>query len=153
MTAAERNYSMPAKEALAVVHGLHRYEVYIRGQQLILECDHAALVACFTKGESHDRMMNRWLIIIQSFMPFQMRHVDGVMNVADILTRNPAMDPDWGGMSKEEQELIDLIYANDDEEEQLKEGSLTEGERKELGSHMQVRRMARLEASMAVSRE
>jgi hypothetical protein len=94
MTAAELKYSMPAKEALAVVFGLQRFEVTIKGQPLKLECDHAALVACFKRGDSHDRMMSRWLIIIQSFMPMDMEYVEGVSNVADIMTRNPALNPE-----------------------------------------------------------
>ncbi len=60
---------------LACVFGLKKYTFHIRSQALGVQLDHLALVKIFIRGGADDPKVQRWLILMQSFMPGIMEHV------------------------------------------------------------------------------
>ena len=104
---------MPHKEMLACVFGLKKFVSHIRGQALKVQLDHLALVKSFIRGGADDPKVQRWLIIMQSFMPGIVEHVSSKDNPADILTRNPYINElEWMTMDEEEKAMFEDYYVN-----------------------------------------
>ena len=113
MSEVERSYSMPHKEMLACVFGLKKFVSHIKGQALKVQLDHLALVKSFIRGGADDPKVQRWLIILQSFMPGIVEHVSSKDNPADILTRNPYINElEWQIMDEEEKHMFEDLYVN-----------------------------------------
>jgi hypothetical protein len=111
MSDVEKSYSMPHKEMLACVFGLKRFVSHIRGQALKVQLDHLALVKSFIRAD--DPKVQRWLIIMRSFMPRIVEHVSSKDNPADILTRNPYINElEWMTMDEEEKAMFEDYYVN-----------------------------------------
>jgi hypothetical protein len=51
----------------------------------------------------------RWLII---YMPSRIKHVRGTENIADPMSRNPAVNADWDKFDDEEKGIFDEKYIN-----------------------------------------
>ena len=112
MNPAERAYSMPHKEVLASVFGLRRFDKTIRGNPLEVEVDHIAVVKSWLKAHAEDEKIKRWLIVLQGYMPCLVRHVRGTDNIADPMSRNPAINADWDKLDDEEKRIFDERYVN-----------------------------------------
>ena len=107
MDERERRLGMPQKEAMALVYGLLRFERWIKGQALDIECDHSALVDCFTRGATKDAMLARMLLVVQSIGPENFLHVNGVDIIADLFSRNPLFSRESQEFHKYEREFFD----------------------------------------------
>ncbi len=112
MTMPERNYSMPHKEILANSYGLKKFDRIIRGQEILMELDHLALVKSYLSGKATDEKVRRWLVILQTYMPLQMQHIKSADNVADLLSRNPRINCEWDLLDEEEKALFETHYVN-----------------------------------------
>jgi hypothetical protein len=103
---------MPHKEILASTYGLKKFDRIIRGQEVLMELDHLALVKSFLSGKATDEKVRRWLVILQTYMPLQMEHIRSADNVADLLSRNPKINTEWELLDEEEKVLFETHYVN-----------------------------------------
>ena len=82
----EKNYSTIEREALAIVWGVHKFEMYLLGVQFFLETDHHPLQYLHQAKFQNGRIM-RWSLILQPYR-FTVRAIKGSENVgADFLSR------------------------------------------------------------------
>ena len=82
----ERNYSTIEREALAIVWGVQKYEMYLLGAHFYLETDHHPLQYLHQTKFQNGRLM-RWSLILQPYR-FTVRAIKGSDNVgADFLSR------------------------------------------------------------------
>ena len=113
MSDVEKMYSMPHKEMLGCVFGLKKFGSHIKGQALKVQLDHMALVKSFIRGGADDPKVQRWLIVMQAFMPGIVEHISSKDNPADILTRNPFINElEWQTMDDEEKTIFEDYYSN-----------------------------------------
>jgi reverse transcriptase-like protein len=87
---AERNYSTPDKELLAIVQTLKKYRHYLQGTKypVIVKSDHQNLKT-FTTTKTLNARQARWAEELSSY-DFVIEHVKGKENVvADALSRRP----------------------------------------------------------------
>ena len=83
---AEKNYSTPAKECLAVVWALHTLRPYLQGEKFTVHSDQASLRWLLTITEPSGRLM-RWRLRL-SEIDFQILYKKGKLNTqADALSR------------------------------------------------------------------
>lgn len=89
---SELNYSVIEKEALAIVFSVTKLSQYLLGVKFELSTDHKPLLAIFGEHKGLPVMasarMQRWAFILSGFN-FHIRHVKGIFNIADGLTRMP----------------------------------------------------------------
>ena len=96
-TAAERNYSVVEKEALACVWACERFRHYLWGRRFKLRTDHQALCTIFgPKGSNRvGRRVARWEARLLEFS-FDVEYVRSQKNVvADGLSRLPVAETWW----------------------------------------------------------
>ncbi|XP_043198714.1 uncharacterized protein K02A2.6-like [Amphibalanus amphitrite] len=96
-TAAERNYSVVEKEALACVWATEKFRHYLWGRRFTLRTDHQALCTIFgPKGSNRvGRRVARWEARLLEFA-FDVEYVRSEHNgVADGLSRLPVTDTWW----------------------------------------------------------
>ena len=96
-TAAERNYSVVEKEALACVWACERFRHYLWGRRFKLRTDHQALCTIFgPKGSNRvGRRVARWEARLLEFS-FDVEYVRSQKNVvADGLSRLPVVETWW----------------------------------------------------------
>jgi hypothetical protein len=72
---AERKYTVTERECLAVLCGLREFEPYLRGREVTIYTDHAALKWILTRKHPPGRLV-RWLAFMQSFN-FTIQHRPG----------------------------------------------------------------------------
>jgi hypothetical protein len=106
---AQRNYSTPDKEALALVLAVRAFRIYMSGH-VIVYTDHQPLVFMNRMATSNQRLL-RWTLEMQSY-DLEIKHISGKKNVlADYLSRPCILDentavrfccrlPDGGESSK-----------------------------------------------------
>ena len=83
---SECNYFTTEKEMLALVWGLHKLEIYLRGAEIIVRTDHEALTFLKTCKFNNARL-RRWNLAIQDFN-IKPEYLPGRKNgVADYLSR------------------------------------------------------------------
>lgn len=92
LSQSERNYSVIQKEALAIIFSVTKLRQYLLGVHFILECDHKPLLAIFGENKGLPVLaaarMQRWAFILSGFN-YCMKHVKGIDNTADHLSRLP----------------------------------------------------------------
>src|SRR5271163_502485 len=87
---AERNYSVTDKEAMAVVHSLKQFRVYLLGSKTTIFTDHQALKQVLTDPQPTGRR-TRWIATLLEY-DFDIRHRPGNKNLlADSLSRDPSL--------------------------------------------------------------
>ena len=85
----EQSYSTIEIELLAIMAGLHAFQVYVGTGPVTVYCDHNPLVWLKSARLTNSRLL-RWALCL-SEMHLQIRHIKGTDNViADWLSRNPA---------------------------------------------------------------
>ena len=88
LTKTEQSYSQIEKEAHAVLWGCKRFHLYLYGTSFTVLTDHKPLEILYThKGKPSARIL-KWAIELQSY-DFTIKHIKGLDNPADILSRQP----------------------------------------------------------------
>jgi transposase InsO family protein len=84
--AAERNYSTPQKELLAIMVSLQKFREYVGLVRFKLYTDHRAHTFLLSKRDNHD-MIGRWWLVIMQF-DMEIIHCPGIKNtLPDSLSR------------------------------------------------------------------
>ncbi|GFV98006.1 retrovirus-related Pol polyprotein from transposon 17.6 [Trichonephila clavipes] len=84
---AERNYTVTARECLAVMWALNKFKTYFGSLPVKVITDHAALTK-LTNGKNLSSQMIRWALKFPEFN-IEWEHQPGVQNVvAEVLSRN-----------------------------------------------------------------
>src|SRR5271163_797515 len=87
---AERNYSVTDKEAMAVVHSLKQFRVYLLGSKTTIFTDHQALKQVLTDPQPTGRR-TRWIATLLEY-EFDIKHQPGSKNLlADSSSRDPSL--------------------------------------------------------------
>ena len=87
---AELNYHPGETGLLAVVHALKIWRCYLEGNpDVVVATDHNPLVWLQTQSNLSPKQV-RWMAYLQRF-PFKWRYIPGRTNVADPLSRSPAL--------------------------------------------------------------
>jgi predicted aspartyl protease len=87
LNSAERNYSTPERECLAIVHVYKEWRCYLEGVQSYCHTDHKPLTVLNTQPHL-SRRQARWLEFLASFGP-RVEYIPGRYNPADVLSRPP----------------------------------------------------------------
>ncbi|XP_037047663.1 uncharacterized protein LOC119082294 [Bradysia coprophila] len=95
---AEKNYSTPDREALAIYFGVKRFAHYLIGRRFSLKTDHKPLLSIFGAKKGISPLaagrLQRWALYLANFT-FDIEHIKGKDNaIADFLSRFPIDDPD-----------------------------------------------------------
>ena len=86
LKAAERNYTVTEKEALAIYWALKKLEVYLYGREFRLMTDHRPLLH-LQSAEKLNPRLKRWALYLNLFR-FRAEHIAGADNeMADLLSR------------------------------------------------------------------
>lgn len=92
LSPSELNYSVIEKEALAIIYSVIKLRQYLMGIHFELHTDHKPLLAIFGEHRGLPVMasarMQRWAFILSGF-DYHVKHIKGVANHADSLTRMP----------------------------------------------------------------
>ena len=88
---AEYNYTTGEQEFLALIHALKEWRCYCEGaKEVVLVTDHMPLV--YLKTQSNlSRRQARWVEFLSRFN-WRVEYRPGVSNIADPISRNPALD-------------------------------------------------------------
>lgn len=114
LDAAEKNYSIVDKEALACVFGVKKFSDYLYGRKFILRTDHKCLTTLFGENKGIPimaaRRVHRWAIYLAAF-DYTIEHIKGKSNyIADMLSRFPlkniAPTPEEDGSSSYLNQLV-----------------------------------------------
>ena len=83
---AERNYSIIEKECLAVIWGMAKFDVYLRGREFALQTDHSPL-KFLDRVKVDSPRLARWALKLQGYK-YSVEAIPGKQNVAaDFLSR------------------------------------------------------------------
>jgi hypothetical protein len=93
LTTAEKNYSNPDRETLAVVYGVQNFRSYLWGTKFTIYTDNSAIAAINKQENSTNKRAIRWYIVLSEY-DFDMQHRSATqMRHADALTL-PALRPE-----------------------------------------------------------
>ena len=84
LTPAERNYSSPERECLAIVHSVNLFKPYLLGTNFTVVTDCKAMLTLKENANLKLRLM-KWHLALQQFA-FGIKHVKGEENLGDILS-------------------------------------------------------------------
>ena len=101
LTDVEKKYSQTEKEALAVVWGCERFNIYLAGKEFVLVTDHKPLECIYSAKSKPPARIERWLLRLQPYR-FKVEYKPGKYNPADVLSRAP-LDEQSGKDNKAEE--------------------------------------------------
>ena len=84
-TPAERNYSSPERECLAIAHSMNLLKPYLLGTYFTVMTDNKALLTLKENANFKSRLL-RWHLALQQFS-CGIKHVKGQEKLGDILSR------------------------------------------------------------------
>jgi hypothetical protein len=88
LSSVEQKYSQVEREALAVVWACERLKFYLIGKQFKLNCDNAAVELIFGNPKSKVcARIERWSLRLIPYK-FKIKHVPGITNIADYISRH-----------------------------------------------------------------
>ena len=96
----ERRYSQTEKEALAIVWGCERFELYLYGKDFEVISDHKPLQMMFAPTSKPPARVERWALRLQPYK-FTVVHVPGKEMPADVLSRLPMKLKEMGNLGEE----------------------------------------------------
>ena len=86
----EQNYSVIEREALAIVWGISKFDLYLFGRPFTIQTDHKPL-AYINKAKCINKRVMRWAILLQEYK-FNIEAVPGKINHGpDFLSRVQAL--------------------------------------------------------------
>ena len=92
LSVIEQKYSVPEKEALAILHCLQRMRTLVLGRTVYIHTDHCPICGMLQKPVNN-RRIERVANLIQEYQIAEMKHIGGKANcLADYLSR-PSEDP------------------------------------------------------------
>ena len=92
MSEVERRYSQIEKECLAIVYGCEKFHIYLYGRSFEIDSDAKALEYIFNNTNRKIPMrIERWTWRLLTY-DFKIRHVPGIRNPVDYLSRHPVED-------------------------------------------------------------
>lgn len=117
LSKAEKNYSTPDREALAIYFGVKKFAHFLIGRSFILKTDHKPLLGIFGSKKGIPPLaagrLQRWAMYLSNFT-FEIEHIKGTDNiVADFLSRFP-VDSEDNESNDEEVSYLNFL-ANDEE--------------------------------------
>ncbi|GJP52534.1 hypothetical protein CLOM_g11636 [Closterium sp. NIES-68] len=83
---AEKNYTVPDKEMLAIVHAFKTWRCYLTGADVTVRTDHKSLQYLRAQPNLNPRQI-RWLDYLESNFHYTITYKRGANNIADALTR------------------------------------------------------------------
>lgn len=100
LTAAEKNYSVLDREALAIYYAVKKFLYYLLGRKFILVTDHQPLKTIFGQKRGIPPMaagrLQRWNVFLSNF-DFEVEYIKGTSNlIADCLSRLPMSEAKIG---------------------------------------------------------
>lgn len=107
--AAEMNYSVIDREALAIMYGVNKFFLYLAGNQFTVRTDHKPLLSLFHPQKGIPTIaasrMQRWAHFLSGFN-YNIEHVGSQQNIADFPSRFPTES--WK-LWKEEDSYLNFI--------------------------------------------
>ena len=82
----EKRYSQTEKEALGIVWGCERFNMYLYGVEFTLLTDHKPLEVIYSSKSKPSARIERWVLRLQSYK-FNVQYIPGNHNIADPLSR------------------------------------------------------------------
>lgn len=90
--AAEANYSVIDREALAIMYGLNKFFFYLAGNKFVIRTDHKPLLSLLHPQKGIPTIaasrMQRWAHFLSGFS-YSIEHVGSQQNIADFASRFP----------------------------------------------------------------
>lgn len=113
LNAAERNYAVIDREALAIFFGVRKFMHYLLGRKFILQTDHRPLLSIFGTKKGIPAMaasrLQRWSVYLSNF-DFEIQYIVGKDNVnADFLSRCPKTSKELNSDIDDEYTYLNFI--------------------------------------------
>ena len=109
LTKTEQNYSQIEREALSILFGCLKFQVYLLGSPFTVVTDHLPLVPCFNRPKTQMPFrIERIRMKLQGF-EFSVRHCRGESNISDYISRH--FDKSNKTATKEAKEIESHIHA------------------------------------------
>ena len=94
LTEVEGRYSQLERECLGVKWACQKFQLYLIGRKFEVQTDHKALLKVLSRRASPpSARVERWILFLQQF-EFEVIHIKGRENRADILSRVPEAEED-----------------------------------------------------------
>ena len=110
LSEVERRYSQIEKECLAIVYGCEKFHIYLYGRSFEIDSDAKALEYIFNNTNRKIPMrIERWTWRLLPY-DFKIRHVPGIMNPADYLSRHPVED--HNSHKNDVEEYVNYVFSS-----------------------------------------
>ena len=85
LTGVECRYSQTEREALGLVWGWERFQMYLIGMKFTLLTDHKPLETFCSTSSRNSARIERWVLRLQPYK-FRVQYIPGKQNIADLLS-------------------------------------------------------------------
>jgi hypothetical protein len=106
----EKGYSQIEKECLPIVYGCEKFQIYLYGRKFEIDSDAKALEYIFNNPNRKVPMrIERWTWRLLPY-DFKIRHVSGIRNPADYLSRHPV--DDYNSHKDDVEEYVNYVFSS-----------------------------------------